>query len=65
MVPFYDTDLYHGREMMNHTFDENNIFYQMYDNSFFKISNIDMAQELADRFNSKALCRQLDLLPIK
>ena len=46
--------------MMKHKFDENGISYQMYDNSFFQLSDIDKAQEPADSFDSKALCRQLD-----
>lgn len=54
-----------GREMMKHRFDENNISYRMYDNSFFEISDLNKAQELADKFDSKALCRQLDLFAHK
>jgi len=46
---------------MKHKFEENGISCQMYDNSFFQISDIAKAQELADHFDSKALCRQLDL----
>ena len=37
----------------------------MYDNSFFEISDVDKAQELADHFDSKSLCRQLDLFAHK
>lgn len=37
----------------------------MYDNSFFEISDLNKAQELADKFDSKALCRQLDLFAYK
>lgn len=34
-------------------------------NSFFKISDIKKAQELADRFDSKNLCKQLDFFAYK
>lgn len=59
--PFMIQVYINGRELMKHKFDENGISYQMYDNSFFQISDIGKAQELADKFDSKALCRQLDL----
>lgn len=58
--PFMIQVYINGRELMKHTFDDNSISYQMYDNSFFEISDINKAQELADKFDSKALCRQLD-----
>lgn len=58
--PFLIQVYINGREMMKHIFDENNITYRMYDNSFFEISDITKAQELADKFDSKKLCRQLD-----
>lgn len=54
-----------GREMMKHVFDANHISYRMYDNSFSEISDIQKAQELADKFDSKSLCRQLDLFAHK
>lgn len=63
--PFLIQVYINGREMMNHVFDENGITYRMYDNSFFEISDIPRAQELADRFDSKSLCRQLDLFAHK
>lgn len=63
--PFMIQIYINGREMMKHKFDENNISYRMYDNSFFEISDIDKAQELADKFDSKSLCRQLDLFAHK
>lgn len=63
--PFMIQVYINGREMMKHRFDENHISYRMYDNSFFWISDIDKAQELADKFDSKALCRQLDLFAHK
>ena len=63
--PFLIQVYINGREMMKHVFDENDISYQMYDNSFFEISDIAKAQELADRFDSKSLCRQLDLFAHK
>lgn len=50
---------------MEHVFDENGIGYQMYDNSFIEISDIPKAQELADHFDSKILCRQLDFFAHK
>ena len=58
--PFLIQVYINGREMMKHVFDENGISYRMYDNSFFEISDVAKAQELADRFDSKSLCRQLD-----
>lgn len=63
--PFMIQVYINGREMMKHKFDENGISYQIYDNSFFEISDIDKAQELAEKFDSKALCRQLDLFAHK
>ena len=63
--PFMIQIYINGREMMKHKFDENNIAYRMYDNSFFEISDIDKAQELADKFDSRSLCRQLDLFAHK
>lgn len=63
--PFMIQVYINGREMMKRTFDENQISYQMYDNSFFEISDIEKAQELADQFDSKSLCRQLDLFAHK
>lgn len=63
--PFMIQVYINGREMMKHRFDENNISYRMYDNSFFEISDLNKAQELADKFDSKALCRQLDFFAHK
>ena len=63
--PFMVQVYINGRELMKHKFDENGISYKMYDNSFFEISDIEKAQQLADRFDSKALCRQLDLFAHK
>jgi len=59
--PFLIQVYINGREMMKHMFEENGIHYRMYDNSFFEISDTVKAQELADKFDSKSLCRQLDL----
>lgn len=63
--PFLIQVYINGREMMKHAFDENGITYKMYDNSFYEISDIAKAQGLADRFDSKSLCRQLDLFAHK
>jgi len=63
--PFLIQVYINGREMMKHVFDDNGISYQMYDNSFYELSDIAKAQELADRFDSKSLCRQLDLFAHK
>ena len=57
--PFLIQVYINGREMMEHVFDKNGITYRMYDNSFSEISDIPKAQELADQFDSKKLCRQL------
>ena len=59
--PFLIQVYINGREMMKHVFDENGITYKMYDNSFYEISDIEKAQELAEKFDSKSLCSQLDL----
>lgn len=59
--PFTITVYINGRELMKRVFDANNITYAMYDNSFSFISNIDKAQELADKFDSKKLSCHLDL----
>ena len=63
--PFLIQVYINGREMMKHVFDENGITYRMYDNSFSEISDIKRAQELADKFDSKSLCRQLDFFAHK
>ena len=63
--PFLIQVYINGREMMKHVFEESGISYQMYDNSFIEISDIPKAQELADRFDSKSLCRQLDFFARK
>lgn len=63
--PFLIQVYINGREMMKHVFEENSISYRMYDNSFFEISDIPKAQGLADSFDSKSLCRQLDLFAHK
>jgi len=63
--PFLIQVYINGRELMKHVFDENNISYQMYDNSFTYLSDIDKAQKLADSFDSKKLCRQLDFFAEK
>ena len=63
--PFLIQVYVNGREMMKHVFDENGITYRMYDNSFFEISDIPKAQELADRFDARSLCRQLDIFAHK
>ncbi len=58
--PFNIQVYINGRELMKHTFDENGISYECYDNSFTNISDVAKAQELADRFDSARLCRRLD-----
>ena len=58
--PFLIQVYINGREMMKHIFDQNDITYKMYDNSFIDISDVQKAQELADKFDSKKLCRRLD-----
>lgn len=59
--PFTITVYINGRELMRHALEENNISYQMYDNSFSYLSDFDRAQELADHFDSKKLSNHLDL----
>jgi hypothetical protein len=58
--PFLIQVYINGRELMKQVLDENNISYQMYDNSFTYLSDTDKAQKLADSFDSQKLCRQLD-----
>ena len=58
--PFNIQVYINGRELMKHTFQQNNITYTCYDNSFTDISDTAKAQELADRFDSRKLCRHLD-----
>ena len=45
---------------MKHVFDANGIACECHDNSFTDISDVAKAQELADSFDSKKLCRRLD-----
>lgn len=49
LFPFMIQVYINGRELMKHRFDENGISYNMYDNSFFEISDIEKVQQLADR----------------
>ena len=58
--PFNIQVYINGRELMKAVFDKNGISYQCYDNSFTDLSDVAKAQELADRFDSKKLCRSLD-----
>ena len=58
--PFNIQVYINGRELMKSVFDKNGIAYQCYDNSFTEISDVAKAQELADKFDSKKLCRHLD-----
>ena len=58
--PFNIQVYINGRELMKHTFDQNGISYECYDNSFTHLSDVAKAQELADGFDSKKLCRRLD-----
>ena len=58
--PFNIQVYINGRELMKHAFDANGITYECYDNSFTDISDVAKAQELADKFDSKKLCRRLD-----
>ena len=59
--PFTITVYINGRELMKRALEENNISYQMYDNSFSYLSDFEKAQELADHFDSKKLSNHLDL----
>jgi len=63
--PFSIQVYINGRQLMKNTFDKHGISYQMYNNSFVYISDIEKAQQLADTFDSKKLCRQLDLFAEK
>ena len=58
--PFNVQVYINGRELMKSVFQNNGISYQCYDNSFTDISDLAKAQELADKFDSAKLCRQLD-----
>ena len=59
--PFNIQVYINGRELMKAVFEKNNISYQCYDNSFTDISDVAKAQRLADKFDSKKLCRHLDV----
>ena len=52
--PFEVTVYINGRELLKSVFDKNNIEYSMYDNSFSCLSDINKAQELADKYADKA-----------
>lgn len=58
--PFNIQFYINGRELMKHVFEANGISYQCYDNSFTDLSDVAKAQELADHFDSRKLCRRLD-----
>lgn len=58
--PFNIQVYINGRELMKHVFSANGISFQCYDNSFTDISDVAKAQELADKFDSARLCRNLD-----
>ena len=59
--PFNIQVYINGRELMKSVFDKNGISYECYDNSFTDISDVAKAQELADKFDSAKLCRQLEV----
>lgn len=63
--PFLIQVYINGRELMKHVFEKNDISYQMYDNCFTYISDTEKAQQLADAFDSKKLCHQLDFFAEK
>ena len=58
--PFNIRVYINGRELMKSVFQENGISYQCYDNSFTDISDVEKAQELADKFDPAKLRRHLD-----
>lgn len=62
--PFLIQIYINGRELMKHVLDQNGISYRIYDNSFSQISDIHKAQELADKFDSKASAASLISLHI-
>ena len=59
--PFNIQVYINGRELMKSVFDKHKISYECYDNSFTDISDVEKAQELANKFDSKKLCRHLDV----
>lgn len=52
--PFEIMVYINGRELLRSEFEKNNIQYSMYDNSFSTLSDIDLAQQLADKMVDKA-----------
>ena len=58
--PFNVRVYINGREAMKSTFEKNGISFQCYDNSFTHISDVDKAQDLADKFDAAKLRRHLD-----
>lgn len=64
--PYMATVYINGREWMRKTLEENQIEYAMYDNSFSYLSDIEKAQQLADKKadNSRSLQSMLDKLAL-
>lgn len=61
----FEVQIYiNGREMMKEVFKKNHIEFSMYDNSFTRLSDIQRAQELADKAadDAKKLSRRFDKL---
>ena len=54
-----------GREYLSRELDKADIAYLRYDNSFVDISDIEKAQEIADKMEKKKWCRTLDAFASK
>ena len=54
-----------GREYLSRQLDKANISYLRYDNCFLDISDIEKAQEIADKMEKKKWCRTLDAFASK
>jgi hypothetical protein len=60
--PFMIQVYINGREYLARQLDKHGIKYNRYDNSFTYISDIEKAQELADKIESLKLCGRLDAI---
>lgn len=54
-----------GREYLSKQLDKHGIQYNRYDNSFTYISDVEKAQELADKIESLKFCKRLDAIAAK
>lgn len=63
--PFMIQVYINGREYLSKQLDKHGIQYNRYDNSFTYISDVEKAQELADKIESLKFCKRLDAIAAK